>query len=143
MTTIRPEIERLKGCPFCGSDPKMIEDRNYRTNEPNGEWYVICHRCDVMLDFDPSEEAAAKRWNTRSTIDRLTLPAAEGERARREVLEDALGGYDSLTKSLPSARPPDLSSEWRQGLSAPSHPRRKGGHERDRGMPLVPCAGAA
>jgi Lar family restriction alleviation protein len=96
MTTIRPEIERLKGCPFCGSDPKMIEDRNYRTNEPNGEWYVICHRCDVMLDFDPSEEAAAKRWNTRSTIDRLTLPAAEGERARREVLEDALGGYDSL-----------------------------------------------
>lgn len=52
---------RLKPCPFCGGQPKMEilggEGSPYRV--------IRCTRCKCDLYYQPTEEMAVKKWNSR------------------------------------------------------------------------------
>ena len=51
---------KLKPCPFCGSEVNMIE-------ENVGEYTVVCHGCQVLMIADDvsSKNEAIERWNNR------------------------------------------------------------------------------
>ena len=48
---------KLKPCPFCGSEVNMIE-------ENVGEYTVVCHGCQVLMIADDvsSKNEAIERW---------------------------------------------------------------------------------
>ena len=68
--------EKLKPCPFCGEDPKIIQAEP-RIRRYKGPWYcVICCECDLYLGFDEdygglfdTEQEAAEAWNRRASLD--------------------------------------------------------------------------
>ena len=64
----------LKPCPFCGSEPELVDNRL--------EWYVRCTGCDVTVigkrhaelksdeeseevDWAEFEQSAIDKWNRR------------------------------------------------------------------------------
>lgn len=58
----------LKACPFCGSDPRLIDAR------PNQSppFYVLCkgkigaHPCNAQMWPSDTPEHAIEVWNTRT-----------------------------------------------------------------------------
>ena len=52
--------ERVRSCPFCGSQKVNIS----RTNE-NACW-VECDNCDAQTSSHPSRVGAIAKWNKRS-----------------------------------------------------------------------------
>lgn len=65
-------------CPFCGRRGEL-----YRTRFGDGQWAVICARCDVRGTRQSSEDGAIRFWNVRPT-DSL-LPCGESTEAAHEV----------------------------------------------------------
>ena len=64
MTAIRDE--KLKPCPFCGSEPFLHQMHVQKTGEDLEMFTVICTNCHAGV-YVPKEEAIAA-WNRRSTI---------------------------------------------------------------------------
>ena len=59
--------EKLKPCPFCGSDAKVLMSDG---------WIIICQNsdlnCNARLPYCPTKNEAIKTWNTRSESDELS-----------------------------------------------------------------------
>ncbi len=69
--------DKLKPCPFCGSEPQLIDARL--------GWYVQCATCDATvvgprvnelnseeeakaINWGSIEQAAIDKWNTRKAL---------------------------------------------------------------------------
>lgn len=55
-------MDKLNGCPFCGSKPEL---RYCETVEIGEAHYVKCTHCGVEQHGFYSEKEAVQRWNTR------------------------------------------------------------------------------
>ena len=58
---------KLKPCPFCGGEAKLLEDEFGRTS---GWWYASCSNlgCGIIARTAdrPTPQEAAKLWNRRA-----------------------------------------------------------------------------
>jgi len=54
-------MEKIKLCPFCGSEAKVFESK--------GTWGVVCQNielvCNARIPYCHFEEDAIQQWNTR------------------------------------------------------------------------------
>jgi len=64
------ESEKLKPCPFCGSE-------NLRIHNGREVKYGYCTDCGAMAGWGGSEKAAVEKWNTRRTPDPVKVALAE------------------------------------------------------------------
>ena len=53
--------EKLKPCPFCGSNRVQI-----RTDDEGISWYIFCNNCGAMCGYALSEDEVVKAWNRRA-----------------------------------------------------------------------------
>lgn len=57
------DMEKLKGCPFCGCDPYLQEKGKIRYRY----WEVVCdNECDFTGPAKDTKEEAVKAWNRRT-----------------------------------------------------------------------------
>jgi len=61
MSKTTQHIEKLKPCPFCGSN-------NIQANETDDlfDWVISCENCGSGFIYIKTKEEAIKAWNTRS-----------------------------------------------------------------------------
>jgi Lar family restriction alleviation protein len=55
------KIEKLKPCPFCGSEEIVAKDHH-----GNGISYVECVECGTLGPYSNTVEDAIKWWNRRA-----------------------------------------------------------------------------
>ena len=55
-------MDRLKPCPFCGSDAEMCGSDNL-AGKPF--WYVSCSECGASVYGADNQDEAAEHWNRR------------------------------------------------------------------------------
>ncbi len=56
-------IEKLKPCPFCGSDSLYIPEN------PVFDYYVRCNNCQSRSNSFENAERAIEAWNRRTNDD--------------------------------------------------------------------------
>ena len=86
---------KLKPCPFCGSEVNMIE-------ENVGEYTVVCHGCQVLMIADDvsSKNEAIERWNNRVNEPKW-IPIEQQEPSEFElVLSCILGEKENAIEIL-------------------------------------------
>ena len=60
--------DKLKPCPFCGSDEKDLVIQ--RVDTPSPYWYVLCEVCDASGPTSGTTTREARRlWNMREEAD--------------------------------------------------------------------------
>lgn len=55
--------ERLKPCPYCGSESVTIID--HEDGLGACDYYVACNRCSAMGSFSDNLNDAVRKWNNR------------------------------------------------------------------------------
>ena len=53
-------MEKLKPCPFCGSD-------DIELSTGLAEYWAFCHDCTATTSMERTQEEAIQVWNTRAT----------------------------------------------------------------------------
>lgn len=106
--------EKLKPCPFCGSENVRFEGEKHA---------VVCMRCKARGCIAPTEDASLDMWNDRAGNDHVELTsvnigevatfpnALPGKEQALKVLEEAAevfgawqAGYDHVTLTLRGGR---------------------------------------
>lgn len=64
-------MEKLRPCPFCGSDLVTLIERKPRMYP----WVVMCHDCGAEAAVDLGQSGAIEAWNKRSLEDDLLAAA--------------------------------------------------------------------
>jgi Lar family restriction alleviation protein len=90
-------VEKLKSCPFCGSnEAELFYPSEYRTGANNRDWYIQCFDCNVETAEYLTVEEAIAAWNTRAPADlRSALEAIATERWSSDAR-----GYDLACEAI-------------------------------------------
>lgn len=75
--------EKLKPCPFCGSDDVVVE-------ETYASGYVRCRGCGAEGGFRYSHEEAAAAWNSRTNAKKLVARINVSDEQVRRMVDDAV-----------------------------------------------------
>ena len=76
--------EKLKPCPFCGGEAKLIDD----------DWsYVICTKCGIHPYHRISLKDAIEEWNNRPNPWHTGIPTEEGTYLVNDGLNDYAISY--------------------------------------------------
>ncbi len=98
--------EKLKPCPFCGSENLSCEGH-----------FVICNDCGARSDLTypiPDDKKCLKNWNTR-TADKETTYLEKLISNLQRMLFDRNELIDKLKSKLPSKEPIFLKDDVRGG----------------------------
>lgn len=68
---VEAKMEKLRPCPFCGSDLVTLIERKPRMYP----WVVMCHDCGAEAAVDLGQSGAIEAWNKRSLEDDLLAAA--------------------------------------------------------------------
>ena len=61
------KMNKLKACPFCGDEARLVEWESYRQYS-----FVKCQGCDATRgEYFRNDGGAVKAWNTRAPDQRL------------------------------------------------------------------------
>lgn len=66
--------DRLKPCPFCGGEVKMITQKH---REYPSTYYVYCKHCRCKSIETQCRMDVIEAWNTRKPIDRIEKQVSE------------------------------------------------------------------